>query len=125
MAAIAHITVAGDTTERDVATLASKGEAVPNLLTHSADRLEFQTEIGDALGHVAQDLARLAADASPCRDDTQTTLAALFAQLSAFYIMAQEREIQPAVAATWPVDIATGASVIVEARSDALEDALF
>ena len=123
-AAIACIKQAGETTGRDVATLATQGEAVLQLLTRSTQRLDFQKEIGGTLGEVARDLTARAADAAQCGADIQAPLAAHFAKLAPIYTMVKEREIQAAIAAQWGVTVPTAAAV-VPAESDVFEDELF
>jgi hypothetical protein len=131
-AAIACIKQAGETTARDVATLASQGEAVLSLLTRSTQRLDFQKEIGGTLGQVAQNLTGRAAEAAQCGADIQAPLAAHFAKLLAIYTMVKEREIQAGIAAQWgialppvpaPAQAPAPAAAAVEA--DVFEDELF
>jgi hypothetical protein len=124
-AAIACIKLAGETTERDVTTLAAQGEAVMALLTRSTQRLDFQKEIGGTLGQVAQDLAGRAADAAPCGAEIQAPLAAHFAKLAAIYTMVKEREIQAAVAAEWGISLPAAPAQAAAAAVDVFEDELF
>ncbi len=122
--AISCIKLAGETTERDVATLAAQGEAVLRLLARSTQRLDFQKEIGGTLGQVAEDLTSLAADAAQCGDAIQEPLAAHFAALAAIYTMAKEREIQAGVAAEWGISLPAPPAAPSTAE-DVFEDELF
>ncbi len=124
-AAIACIKLAGEKTERDVASLAVQGEAVLKLLNRSAQRLDFQREIGSTLGQVAEDLARLAAHAAPCDEAIEAPLAAHFAELGAIYTMASEREIQAGIAAEWGVNLPAASTHTAAIEADVFEDELF
>jgi hypothetical protein len=127
LAAVERITEAGDRTERDVAGLAALGEAVIGLLARSTDRVAFQDEVGDALSKVAEELRARAADAEPCTDAIEAPLQALFAQLGGIYTMAQERDIQAAIAAAFGVGPAAPErpDAPIAPVSDDLEDMLF
>lgn len=122
-AAIDCINAAAGSTERDVAALTANGHAVLNLLRDSHDGLAFHGEIGNALGCAGEELHCLAAAAQPCDDDIQTPLAAAFARLGAIYTMAQERDIQANVAASWGIVMETPPAL--PAETDNFEDALF
>ncbi len=119
--AMARIRAAGDETERDVAALAGHGETVLALLTRSTQQLGLQDEIGGAVLEVVRDLAALGALAVGCDEDIQAPVAKFFDALSATYTMAQERDVQKSVAASFGVPAAV-ADVAVSAE---LEDALF
>lgn len=123
--AIGCITGAAETTERDVAALTANGQAVLDLLKDSRDGLAFHSEIGTALAHAGEELGELAAAAQPCDNRIQAPLAAAFAKLSAIYTMAQERDIQAAIAADWGIVLEAAPSAALQTGNDSLEDALF
>ncbi len=117
---MARIHAAGVATERDVAVLAGQGETVMALLTRSTQQLGLQDEIGAAVQEVVRRLGELGALAVGCEDDIRAPVAALFDQLGARYTMAQEREIQQAVAESFGVPAA-----VADVAAAVLEDALF
>jgi cytochrome b len=127
LAAVERITTAGDATERDVAALATQGEAVIDLLTRSTDRVAFHDEVGDALAQLAEALRMEAAGAEPSTDEIAAQLQARFAKLGAIYTMAQERDIQAAIAQTFDVGPAEVEPPIAAPapRADEMEDVLF
>lgn len=118
--AMARIHTAGEKTERDVAVLTGQGETVMALLTRSTQQLGLQDEIGAAVQEVVRRLGELGALAVGCEDDIRAPVAALFDQLGARYTMAQEREIQQAVAESFGVPAA-----VADVAAAVLEDALF
>jgi hypothetical protein len=118
-AAIAAINQASSGSGGETSALAAQGEAVQNLLHRSTGQLALQQTIGATLDQVVAGLTPLLAAGGPCDDALRPALSALFAKLGATYTMAQERDIQAAIAERFGLEIAP--AVVV----DELEDALF
>jgi hypothetical protein len=126
LSAVIHgITLAAETTERDVVALSANGDAVLKLLTESRNGLAFRGEIGSALKQAGDGLHGLAAAAQACDGAIEAPATAFFARLGAIYTMAQEREIQAAVAANWGVAIQASPSGAALVETDDFEDVLF
>jgi len=126
-AAARRICDASDRTETDIVRLAERGGSVLELLNRSTGRFGFKEEIGAALDLVAADLANLAKDAAPCREDIEGVVAGILGKVSASYTMAQERTVHDAFVEAWNVTTEDKVGPVVEAspEKNELEDVLF
>jgi hypothetical protein len=94
--AAASIRQARDHTEKDIAAIGAKGDAVLTTLSLSTERLNFQSEIGDLLDEIADELAALCQGALSRQDAIPEMLERSLGVISECYTMAQERDIHRA-----------------------------